>query len=430
MAPALNPIDLMDSIRHECHGPPYCSCQISMNPQSAKGVCELSGAEKEATMVSSATLAMIPAQGNLLSILLHEGLRCGLPYIHHIAQDPTGTVSRIGDALVWNGASGQQTLAGLASLSEGQLRIEQVVNHIDSVQLGTSHTLGVMHTLSIATLGITSLSGAYMVWRFQSLNKRFDKLSQTLQDVEDNVAAANKAHLDVAVQKLNEFDESADETALKKGRDEAQEAAAIYGDMSWREASKKRLRIEILNYRSRCYLLGLMAELHCRILLNDLPAAIKRANTERHRLQSLARVTFEEVIRGKPERYLRADLASEGVTLDLMAELYQQARHAGAIAIPEIESASHLFEHCRARGILGSSKLFGGNSKHDAIQLRYLMACLEEINRIEGMRLLMAEANEKKASISALRESIREWWKVKVGTTIDATGSVVAYSLA
>jgi hypothetical protein len=381
-------------------------------------------------MPAPAILGLIPATARqLFPVLLEEGIRRGLPYAQRMVQDPSGTLSRVGDALVWNSPNGQQVLAGLASLSEGQARIEQVVNHIDAVQLGISHTLGVMHTLSIATLGITSLSGAYMVWRFHSLNKRFDKLAETLQDVEDNVAAANKAHLDLAAQKLEEFDESSDEAALKKGRDEAQEATAIYGEMSWREASRKRPRIEVLNYRSRCYLLALMAELHARIQLNDVPAAIKRANTERPRLQSLAKVTFEAVIQGKPELFLRADMAREGVTLDLMAELYQQAKQAGAIATPEVESASQLFEHCRAKGIASGSWLFGGGSKHDAVQLRYLIACLEDINRIDGMRLLMAEAHEKKASIPDLRAKIREWWKEKVGTPSDRPDAVVAYSV-
>ena len=383
-------------------------------------------------MAIPAILGLIPATGRqLFALLLQEGIMRGLPYVHRLAQDPAGMVSRIGDTLVWNGANGQHVLAGLASLSEGQARIEQVVNHIESVQLGISHTLGVMHTLSIATLGITSLSGAYMVWRFHSLNKRFDKLSEAVQDVEDNVAAANKAHLDVAVQKLGEFDESGDEGALKKGRDEGQEAAAIYGDMAWREASKKKLRIEVLNYRSRCYLLALMAELQSRILLNDLPAAIKRVNTEKPRLQSLAKSAFEAVVQDKPESYLRADMAKEGVTLELLTELYQQARHAGAIATPEVESAGQLFEHCRSKGIATGGGWFSSDtSKQDAVQLRYLMACLEEINRIDGLRLLMAEAHEKKASVPGLREKVREWWKERVGTTTDTPDAVVAYCIA
>src|SRR2546422_1169235 len=49
-----------------------------------------------------------------------------------------------------------------------------------------------------------------------------------------------------------------------------------------------------------------------RILLDQLPAAITRVNDEKPRLQSIAKSTFEAVIQGKPEYYLRADMAKEG----------------------------------------------------------------------------------------------------------------------
>src|SRR5579871_154029 len=214
-----------------------------------------------------------PLRGPLPAFLLREGLRLGLPFARKLLDDPGGTLTRIGDALVWNGPNGQSALAGLASLSEGQARIEQVVNHIDSVQLGMQYTLGAMHLLSMATLGVTSLTGAFMVWRLHSLNKRFDKLSEAIKDVDDNLDAQNKAHLSKAVQKLREFEDSADEGALTIAGSEGQDAANIYGELAWKEASRKQPRIDVLNYRSRCYLLGLMAELQSRILLNNLAPA-------------------------------------------------------------------------------------------------------------------------------------------------------------
>lgn len=380
-------------------------------------------------MAGAVILGILGGTGRrLMPLILDHGIRLGIPYAQRMVQDAVGTLSRIGDVLVWNSPNGQQVIAGLASLSEGQSRIEQVVNHIDSVQLGISHALGVMHTLSMATLGVTSLSGAFMVWRLHSLNKRFDKLSEAIRDVEDNLDAQNKAYLHKAVQKLREFEDSGDSDALTTARDEGQNAANIYGDLSWKEATKKQPRIEILNYRSRSYLLGLMAELQSRILLEQLPAAITRIKDEKPRLQSIAKSAFEVVIQGRPEFYLRADLAKEGITLELMAELYQQARHAGAIASPEVESAGQLFEHCRAKGIAGGS-WFRKDSKQDAAQLRYLMACIEEINRIDGIRLLMAEAHEKKISVAGLQKTVWEWWKERVGAVTESSDAVVAYAL-
>jgi hypothetical protein len=57
------------------------------------------------------------------------------------------------------------------------------------------------------------------------------------------------------------------------------------------------------------------------------------------------------------------------------------------------------------------------------------MACIEECNRIEGMRLLMANAKEKNVSMAELHDKIREWWQHKVGTAKKKPDAVVAYVL-
>ena len=384
-------------------------------------------------MVPAVILGVVRVAGTqLVPILLDQGIRQGLPYVQRILQNPTGTISRIGEMLVWKSPNEQHVIAGLASLSEGQSRIEQVVNHIDTVQIGMSHTLGVMHTLSIATLGVTSLSGALMLLRLQALNKRLANLRQAIDDVDDKLDAQNKAHLTTAINKLREFEDSPEEEVLKQASNAGQFAAAIYSDLALKEAEKKKPRIDVLNYRTRCYLLGLMAELQSRALLNQLPTAIHKVNGEKQTLQSIAKSTFEAVIQGQPEIYLRSDMAKEGVTLELMTELYQQALHAGAIAKPQVDSASDLFEHCRAKGIATSGwTLFSKkDAKRDASQLRYLMACLEEINGIDGMRLMMSEVLEKKASVQSLRDQIRGWWNDRVGTPSDTPDPVIAYAFA
>jgi hypothetical protein len=234
----------------------------------------------------------------------------------------------------------------------------------------------------------------------------------------------------MAIQKLSEFEVEGDSAVLKIASEAGQNAANIFGTLACKEAARNQPRIQVLSYRSRNYLLGLMAELQSRILLEQLPSAVTRVEEERPRLQTIAKSTFDAVIQGKPELYLRAEMAEEGVTLELMTELYQQAKHAGAISSPEVESAGQLFEHCRGRGIPGSPSWFSGHdNKQDAVQLRYLMACIEEINRIDGMRLLMAEAHKKKARLQELREKVRSWWKEKVGTPTDSPEAVVAYAL-
>jgi hypothetical protein len=374
-------------------------------------------------------LEIIPFKGNLFSFLVSKGGDLA----KKLTQDVSGVVSRIGDTLVWNGSQGQQVIGGLASLSEGQSRIEQVVNHIESVQIGMSQTLGVMHTLSIATLGVTSLSAAYMVYRLHSLNKRFDKLSEAIQDVDDNLDAQNKAHLHKAVQKLRSFEVENNTAALVDASNEGQDAANIYGELAWKEASRTHPRIPILNYRSRCYLLGLMAELQSRILLDQLPGAIARIHDEKPRMQSIGKSFFEEVIQNKPEVFLRADLSKEGITLEAMTELYLQARYAGMIITPEIDSATQLFEYCRLKGISGTGKRIWPfprrDTREDATHLKYLMACIEEINRMDGIRLLMVEAQTKQSSLSDLRKKIQSWIQDHLGSRTDTTEAILAYSL-
>jgi hypothetical protein len=54
-----------------------------------------------------------------------------------LAEDPAGAIQRVGDVLVWNGSNGRTVLATLESLSDGQERIEQVVNRIETLHSPT-----------------------------------------------------------------------------------------------------------------------------------------------------------------------------------------------------------------------------------------------------------------------------------------------------
>ncbi len=230
---------------------------------------------------------------SLLLPLLQQGIRRNLPFLKKVADAPEGALSRVGDAVVWNGKNGQQVLGGLASLSEGQERIEQVVNHIETVQLGISHTLGVIQTLSMATLGVTSLTGMYMVWRFHALDKRFAQLNGAIADVEEQIGAANRSHLEVAAANLpNSDEEEAKEEALKKARDASEHGLAIYGEMSMTECSRPEPRLNVLNYRSRCYLFGMMAHLYARVLLGEIKQAIQKVVDNKPRLTTIAETMF------------------------------------------------------------------------------------------------------------------------------------------
>ena len=170
--------------------------------------------------------------GQLVAPLIPHLIRFGhekaVPAIEAILTDPDGFASRVGDVVVWNGSQGQKVLAGLQTLGESQQRIEQAVTSIESAQIATSAALSGLQAVSFATLGVASLAGGVMLWRLEALNKRFDRLSQQVRDLEDNLDAQNKGHLRNAIQKLREYDDTDDTASLGKARDEAQYLSLIH----------------------------------------------------------------------------------------------------------------------------------------------------------------------------------------------------------
>ncbi|HWL07077.1 MAG TPA: hypothetical protein VNQ76_01560 [Planctomicrobium sp.] len=54
------------------------------------------------------------------------------PHLQNLIADPAGTISRIGDLIVWNGSQGQQLLAGLEGMGDQVERINQAVQGIET----------------------------------------------------------------------------------------------------------------------------------------------------------------------------------------------------------------------------------------------------------------------------------------------------------
>ena len=354
----------------------------------------------------------------------------GVPAIKEVLSDPTGVATRVGDLVVWNGTNGQRVIAGLQTLSESQERIEQTITGIETAQIAMESSLGALQTLSMASLGIVSLSGSFMLWRLQALNKRFDMLIQRIEDLEENLDAQNKAHLKTSVQKLREFDDTGDEELLRRARDEAQHAANVYGQLAHKESQRRRPRLPVLNYRSRCYFLSLVSELRSRILLGSTTEACARFAEEKECLQSVARTCFTHAIQQNPAAFLSPDLKDQGVTLELLTEIYQHAHRLGAVNEVEIRTPAEMFEYCRHKGIRRHLKSwywpFGGNRQQYLARIRYLIACLEDIGRVEALSLLARTAEKTNTPVSALQKQLRDW--CSVNRTSETDTGILAYS--
>lgn len=352
-----------------------------------------------------------------LARLLYHAWQGAKPEVSRMLSDPSGVVARVGDTLVWSGPTGQKILGGLETLTESQGRIESAVVSIETAQVAMQGTLGVVQSLSIATLGVTSLTGAFMAFRLQALNKRIENVAQAIKDVEGKIDAQNKAHLKSSVQFLREHDEKpGDGSKLKEALAEARRATNIYESLALEEASGPA-RLPVLNCRSRFYVVSFLTELRCMMSTDDSDQAMVRIKEEQQSLKKIAAACFDQTLKADPERYLRACFQQKGVNLDLLTGIYQQAKQLGIIEQPLIEDANGMFEHVRDKLQKGQGYwnwMFGEKVESELQKLRYLLACLEETSKIEGLKLMIDDVHQRKGSLSELLAKLREWKEKQV----------------
>lgn len=344
-----------------------------------------------------------------------------------------GALHRVGDALIWKGTQGQTVLAHLESLANSETRIEQAVNGLGVAQTAIGSTLGAVHTLSMLTLGVTSLTGAFMLWRLNALKQRYDALAQSIQDLEGHLTAIERAHIQSAVTYLDQYENQnrTKDSHLEKALGESRQAANIYKNLVSDEAHGPQ-RLEVLNYRGRMYLLGLLTELRCCILAEDLKTAHRRIEGEEGTLSLVAKTTFAKTIGPTPEEYLRPDFIADGITLDVLAEVYSQAHTAGAVGDEQVRNAAELFERLRGplagRRHLPSLPRMRWQSWKEGMlrKFRYAVCCIEETNRVRSLKLLLEEA--KSRSLCTLADELATW-KAEASAAAQSN-EVLAYRLA
>lgn len=321
-------------------------------------------------------------------------------------------VLRISDSIVWEGENGRQVIACLEGLGENQTRITGAIQSLESSQLAASSTLQTVQNVSMASFGMLSLSAGLMMWRLHSLDKRMKLLSKQISDVTTRLDANDKARLETSLKYLDLFEQKQRNRDLETAHQEAAHSANTYGNLIDSEVSSER-RVPVMNYWGRCYLLSLMTELSAMIYQDDLQQAVDRADGQRHRIQEFVRATFQQTIAKAPEMYLDPNLSTDGVNLTLLTEVYGQLRITEAIEEPEFRDSNELFEFLR-EPIYRSRKKFknfwapvGAVKKKYLKNLKYLIACAEDANRIESLKLRIQSAIDNAYSLIELRDHIK-----------------------
>lgn len=260
-----------------------------------------------------------------------------------------------------------------------------------------------------------------------------------MKDIESNLQAKDKAWLLAGIASLEKYEQGRHEDDRQSAKESSLHAAKLYGQLLEAECQDGApRRLPVIDYYGRCYLVALTTELRCHLLANDeLEIARKRLDHERPTFNLAAKVAFQEVLGKTPEQFLDPELQPHNVTLDLLSEIYQQARHIDAVDQQDASTASELFEKFRGR-IFGSQKgvgwVFAPHGKGTVkmlSDLRYLMTCLEEANRIGSLRLRVEEAIKGEFSLRDLEEWLRKMSSGTVPSRFESVepSQVVAFAM-
>jgi hypothetical protein len=248
----------------------------------------------------------------------------------------------------------------------------------------------------MASLGVTALAAGFLAWRVNALDRRLATLGRQLSDLQALIDAEQKAYLQSALDHLAKFERERSARDLDGALNNGTYATNLYRNLVERELGGGR-RLVALNQCGRYYLLALTTQVRCLVLGDSLEIAEDRLGGEGKTLAALAQAAFHAVLGRSPEVYLDPRFQADGVTLATLTDVFRQARLAG-VAVPEFADASATFEHLRPRVVharIPSRTLFRplGRAKKGLLDgLKYLAACLEDVNRVAALRLRIADA--------------------------------------
>jgi hypothetical protein len=378
-------------------------------------------------------LGLLPPQAKIATWLISQLMLRATPHVQRFLQDPSGAISRVGDLMVWQSGAGPQVIATLENLSDSQARVEQVVSRIETAQIGVTQGLGTLTSLSMASLGVLSLASGLMIWRMNALHQRLGRIGGQISDIQAQLQAEHQAHLQTSLDFLGKFEKQGAEKDLHTALEESTFATNLYRSLVNTEVAGKR-RLVALNQCGRYYLLALTAQVRCLILSKDFTIAGERLADAKPTLASLAKTTFDEVLGKSPERFLDPRLQPDNVTLGLLTELYQQAHQVGAVDGAELKDASQVFDEHFRKKVYGAGGWFPAVGRAKAqllIKLKYLMACIEEVGRIESLRLRIEETVKGRLSFQELALAVAEAKKQMAKTAGDmAAAPIVVFGLA
>jgi hypothetical protein len=156
--------------------------------------------------------------------------------------------------------------------------------------------------------------------------------------------------------------------------------------------------------------ISVLGEVAVYTQLGEAGLAVKSLDLGLVPLRQHARSVFERTVANKPSTFLMPAMAEHGFTLEVLAELYRQARHAGVLDDKPVATAADLFELLRGRWGEASDPLFGKAKKVHRLRAEFAEAStgIEEVNRLQGLALIIGQFDRTGQSYRDLSHQILE----------------------
>ena len=316
--------------------------------------------------------------------------------------NPSGALRRVGNTLVFGQAGGGGRV--LAFIEQTSPRIEAIEHAVDGLQAGQaviSASLSALQTISMVTLGLTALTPVVLGIQFGALNRKLSALEKQIAGLHKKFDAAIIADLRTGLDLLRhgqDFLEAADRAdahnRLTAALPYCIRTMKYFSELLGSELNQKRVNREVVRLLARHMSVAIAAVAACQIRLEKDQHAFAQSGDELELLRNATRWIFQETVARDPTPYMLPSLREHGITIDFMANLYQQARDVGALEASKDCSVSAWFEEHRKGIFHARQPWMGWNTNTLRAQLGEAIAAVEETNRVVGLSRLVEQVRE------------------------------------
>lgn len=311
--------------------------------------------------------------------------------------DPSASLDRIGSALVAQ-QNGHREVVGL--LHQHTTKLDGITAAVDGIGVSVDEigrSIGLLSSLTMVGLGVAVLSQVHLAFQFAALTDRLKRLEKLGQQIQGMIKAEHRAKLTAGLVMLKNGLEVSSTSPAQAGRffDEAvsdlTRSSANYAEQLAAEAGSSDHAYPWL--LARHLAVSALGEAAAHLRSGQPGLAVRSLNTALVPLRGHTRAVFTRTVTPNPTRFLMPALAEHGLTLDVLAELYRQAGHAGVLDAKAHATAPELFESLRGRLREASDPTFGRSRKMQRLRAEFAeaSAAVEEVNRLQGLALTIEQ---------------------------------------